>query len=391
MSFVPKDVVILPEGTAEYPDRWVAMNVFARTSLGISGEVVAFLGRAGSRLSEQVSAHPTKYLCWDVEYFSNENGLLADPTRFRRNMDQWRELHLDAKALEGKLKAHCILIDDESVYRERFQDKRNLLDRERFGNFHQQHGQHLLLVKRDNPAEWWMRQKFTEDYLTVREDTLYGAVQLRFLQDYFKRSMKPGMQVIDLGCGTGIYSNLMAQCGAEVRGIDPSDEYLDVARSYALGKATFEKASIGEAGGLDGIEDGWADVVFMSDALLFYFVPFYPGQKADLQTLLADIRRVLKPGGVFVSLEPHAAFYLCPWLGADDRPFTIVTEYLDKRFGIVPPFSWLVHALAEGGFAVKDLLEIGPADYFRDVDSRGYHFAREFPLWQLLELTVVAL
>ena len=37
----------------------------------------------------------------------------------------------------------------------------------------------------------------------------------------------------------------------------------------------------------------------MSDALLFYFVPFYPGQKADIQILLAAVRRILKDGGVF--------------------------------------------------------------------------------------------
>jgi SAM-dependent methyltransferase len=387
MSFIPKDVIILPEDMRDHPDRWVAMNVFARSSLGISSEVLAFLGRAGSiQERERLDTAPDQYRCWEVEYFSNEDGLLADPTRYRRDPSAWREIRLDATALVAKLKAHCILIDDEESYRDRFQPKRNLLDRDHFGNFHQQHGQNLILNKREQPSAWWMKQKFTDDLRSVRADTLYGAIQWSFLEEYFAHTIKPGMKVLDLGCGTGIYANLLAKFGAEVRGVDPSDEYLDVARSFALPNTTFERADIGQPGGLAEIPSGWADVVFMSDALLFYYVPFYPGQHAEIQTLLADVKRILTPRGKFLSLEPHGVFYLSPWLGDKDRPFTLLTEYLHKSYGVVPPFSWLIRETAKAGFVVRDLLEIGPAEYFQKVDPRGYHFASEFPLWQLLEL-----
>lgn len=385
MSFVPKDVVILPESTPEYPDRWVAMNVFARTSLGISSEVLAFLGHAGA--VRFVEDEAKTFVCWEIEYFSNEDGLLADPSRFRRDPAQWRPLRLGREALEAKLKAHCLLVDDECAYRARFQPKRNLLDFQHFGNFHQQHGQHMMLVKREDPGRWWIGQKFTEGRRAVRRDSLYGAVQWDSLADYFERSIRPGATAVDVGCGIGIYSNLMASCGAVVRGVDPSEEYLAVARQNAVDNATFFKANIGEAGGLDAVPDGWADIVFMSDALLFYFVPYYPGQKADIQVLLAEIRRILKPDGIFVSVEPHPAFYQNPWLGDEDRPFTILTEYAHRSFGIVPPGAWLAQAFAAGGFVIRDLFELGPADYFKDVDARAYHFAREFPLWQLIELT----
>ncbi len=108
------------------------------------------------------------FRCWRVEYFSNEDGLLADPSRYRRAPEDSREPSLDRSALIAELKKHCILIDDEVAYRERFKPKRNLLDRERFGNFHQQHGQHMALTRRKDPADWWMRQKFTADQLSVR-------------------------------------------------------------------------------------------------------------------------------------------------------------------------------------------------------------------------------
>ncbi len=64
----------------------------------------------------------------------------------------------------------------------------------------------------------------------------------------------------------------------------------------------------------------------------------------------------------------------------------MVTEYLNKQFGVVPPLSRMIGALTQAGFAVTAMRELGPHNYFKDVDLRGYHFACEFPLWQLLEL-----
>ena len=289
MTFVPKDVVFLPESTVDHPDRWVAMNVFAKTCFGLSGEIFRFLGEAGSN---PLAAGEGPFKCWRVEYFSNEAGLLADPSRFRRNIEDWEELHLSRPELVAELKKHCILVDDEAAYLERFKPKRHLLDRVHFGNFHQQHGQHMALTRRKDPADWWMRQKFSEDQSSVRPDTLYGAIQSKFLERYAEERISEGMSVVDLGCGTGVYSNLMASRGATVLGIDPSEEYLSVARANAVRGAHFENMKIGEAGALDQIPTASADIIFMSDALLFYFVPFYPGQNGDLRALLKDIRRI---------------------------------------------------------------------------------------------------
>jgi len=378
MPIVPKDVIFLPESTAEYPDRWVALNVFSRTALGISSEVFRLLGAAET-------SEDGPYRCWKIEYFSNEAGLLADPSRFRRDLRQWQELSLNRQELLAELKKRCIVVDDEAAYRKRFQPKRHILDYQNFGNFHQQHGQYMALTRREDAAGWWMRQKFSPDQLSVRRDTLYGAIQNAFLEEYTEQRITKGMSVVDLGCGTGVYSNLMAGRGANVLGVDPSDEYLAVARAHAREGARFEQMQIGQAGGLDNIPTGSADIVFMSDALLFYYVPFFPGQTADIGVLLSDIRRILKPDGAFLSLEPHGVFYLMPWLGAEDRPFVVVTEYLRKSFGIVPPLSWLIRTVTQAGFAVSDMRELTPAGYFAEIDPRGYHFASEFPLWHLLE------
>jgi len=387
MSFVPKDVIILPEMAPGYPGRWLAMNVFTRTCLGLSSEVLELI----SHLDEPgANTSPAVFRCWDTEYFSNEDGLLEDPSRYRRKSADWKELSLGREELLKKLKAHCVIVDDMEAYLARFGHKRNLLDRQRIGNFHEQHGQHLMLNRRTDPASWWMQQKFTADLRAVHSDNLYGAVQWSFLEQFAKNRIGREMSVADIGCGTGLFSNLFASTGAQVTGIDPSEEYLAVARSNAAAGTTFLRANIGEAGALASIANGSMDIVFMTDALLFYFCPFYPGQKADVHVLLSDIRRILKPKGRFVSIEPHSVFYMAPWLGDTARPFTVITESSNKTFGINPPFSWVFKSLRESGFAVTDLQELGPADYFESVNPRAYHFAKQFPVWQFIESVALA-
>lgn len=45
--------------------------------------------------------------------------------------------------------------------------------------------------------------------------------------------IKPGMKILDVGCGTGNFSIKLAQQGCSVIGIDVSDEMLDIAKNKA--------------------------------------------------------------------------------------------------------------------------------------------------------------
>ncbi|HEX2646054.1 MAG TPA: class I SAM-dependent methyltransferase, partial [Candidatus Dormibacteraeota bacterium] len=68
--------------------------------------------------------------------------------------------------------------------------------------------------------------------------------------------------VVDLGCGTGRFSKLLAsQFAAQVVAIDPSQKMLDQARGkQASGSVALQRAS---AEALP-LKDGCADLVFMS-------------------------------------------------------------------------------------------------------------------------------
>jgi SAM-dependent methyltransferase len=383
MSLLCPDVLAFPESPEAAPDRWVLYNAFARTALGVGPEVFDVLGAVddAGRFAGRT------FRTWSIARFSHIDGLLADPSRFKRDAVTWGEPQtVEYAALLQLLKKQVLVIDDLAAYRARFQPKRSLLDSERFGNYHQQLGQHLRIIERVDSAEWWLKQKFTPDLERIREDTLYATVQDRFLDTYLPQRLKPGQTVLDLGCGAGVIAKKMAATGAEVFGVDPDAKYIELASRRAAPNLRFEAREIGKRGALDDLPAASFDFVFMSDALLFYFVSYGPEQTADLDILLADLRRLLKPGGTFISLEPHPVFYLQPWLGAADRPFTIATEYLQTQWRINPPLARLAKPFLQAGFSITgmDELRADPDDTRAGV--RAAHFAAEFPVWLLLEM-----
>jgi demethylmenaquinone methyltransferase/2-methoxy-6-polyprenyl-1,4-benzoquinol methylase len=113
--------------------------------------------------------------------------------------------------------------------------------------------------------------------------------------------IKEGNRVLDVGCGTGrltMAASRWVGSGGEVWGIDPSAEMIQVARKNA-GKRKL--AVHFESGVIEKLpfEDGNLDVVL--NRLMFHHLP------GDLkQRGLAEIRRVLKPGGIclIVDFEP---------------------------------------------------------------------------------------
>ncbi|MBK34515.1 MAG: hypothetical protein CME26_03165 [Gemmatimonadetes bacterium] len=383
MNQIPTDVIVLPSGHG----RWVVYNLFAKTSLGCSSDSIGLLAAAVStqreRLEEQ---HADRFFeVWDVQCFSNEDGLLADPSRFERDVRQWGDPSLvHVKELYQRFLDGCFVVEDMDAYAKRFMQKTSLLDRFNFGNFHQQLGQHLALKRRESAENWWINQKFTDDLEGVREN-LYGAVQEWGLRQYFSGRLEPGDFVVDLGCGTGYYSKVLGTYGASVRGYDPSRAMIDLAQRSTPGDVEFKVAPLGTPEALQDLPDECADYVTMIDALLFYFVPSEPDQDISASALFEDIRRVLKPDGIFISVEPHYLFWLQPWFGEETRPFTVMTEYCTKAFGVTPTISEYLQTVFNNGFFSRWMEELLPDPSFENEDRRAFYFARQFPLWHLFE------
>jgi len=97
---------------------------------------------------------------------------------------------------------------------------------------------------------------------------------------------------LELGCGTGLFTETFAGTGARIVAIDVSPELLDQARDKQIeGRVTFR---IEDAEAL-AFDDGSFDAVIGSSVL----------HHLDLRRSLGEIRRVLKRGGRLAFAEPN--------------------------------------------------------------------------------------
>ena len=94
---------------------------------------------------------------------------------------------------------------------------------------------------------------------------------------------KPGEAILDLGCGDGVLTKRIAEAGADVLGVDPSEAMLAAARALGL--------QVQVADGQALPFDSRFDAVFSNAAL--HWMPNQPA-------VAAGVFRALKPGGRYV-------------------------------------------------------------------------------------------
>jgi len=109
-----------------------------------------------------------------------------------------------------------------------------------------------------------------------------------------------GKKILDIGCGSGIYLDILARMGAQVSGQDISAEYVKDA-IMNLRENKFEAdIKAGDAVKLL-FNDNYFDAVFSAD----FFEHITAEQK---NKVLAEAYRVLRPGGALVIKTPNLGY-----------------------------------------------------------------------------------
>jgi 2-polyprenyl-3-methyl-5-hydroxy-6-metoxy-1,4-benzoquinol methylase len=104
--------------------------------------------------------------------------------------------------------------------------------------------------------------------------------------------LKPGMTVLELGCGAGYFTHELVRSGANVIAIDISPELLEIARSNC--SAPNVRYQLENAYELS-YEDAVFDSVVGSSVL----------HHLEIEKTLRDVYRVLKPAGTIFFTEPN--------------------------------------------------------------------------------------
>lgn len=192
-----------------------------------------------------------------------------------------------------------------------------------------------------DPARFWNR--ISAKY--ARQPVPDEAVYARKLAETQAR-LRPGWEVLELGCGTGNTAIAHAPHVAHVRAVDFSEKMLAFGRERALRggvtNVSFDCATVDETG-----TDRRYDAVLMMS--LLHLLP-------DWQGAIARAWSLTRPGGIFVSstacmtVYPRALRLALPLL----RPFGFV-----PRVSVFSPGA-LAGAIAAQGFEIEERWQPAP-------------------------------
>jgi trans-aconitate 2-methyltransferase len=159
---------------------------------------------------------------------------------------------------------------------------------------------------------------------------------------------RPGMRVVDLGCGTGEMTQwLHGELGAaETVGLDSSDQMLALAEPRAGDGLHFEREDVVDFAARGG--DGPYDVIFSNAALQWVTAH---------ETLFAQFTDMLAPGGQLAIQVPsggdHAARDIMPGLAAEEPYVSAMDGY--RRAGGTRTADWYATRLHELGYADQNV------------------------------------
>ena len=214
-----------------------------------------------------------------------------------------------------------------------------------------------MLVRNDQSIytsyarEWWSgRHRWLR--------TLQNLVPARLRMFDERVGTWSGKTVLDLGCGGGFMAEAMASRGARVIGVDPAEAAVDIARKHAerAGLSIDYRVGTGERLPVDSQS---LDCVVCVDVL---------EHVSDVEAVLGEVARVLKPGGLFLFdtiNRNRIAGFLVIFLG--ERVLGILRRGTHDPTKFIKPTE-LAATLERTGFRGTRLTGLGPRGLDRRLD-----------------------
>ncbi|MEO0843301.1 MAG: class I SAM-dependent methyltransferase, partial [Cyanobacteria bacterium J06643_5] len=138
-----------------------------------------------------------------------------------------------------------------------------------------------------NSAKFWDKTAESYSKQPIADEATYQK-KLQVTQEY----LKPDMEVLEFGCGTGGTAIIHAPYVKHIRAIDFSSNMIEIAKAKAekenINNITFEQSNIDEL----NLSNSSLDVVLGMSILHLL---------DDKEEVIRKVYQMLKPGGIFVS------------------------------------------------------------------------------------------
>ncbi|MEO8664393.1 MAG: class I SAM-dependent methyltransferase [Ignavibacteria bacterium] len=181
-----------------------------------------------------------------------------------------------------------------------------------------------------------------------------------------------GKEILDAGCGPGLYTELLTDRGAHVTAIDFSSEMIALTKERAGDKAKVIKANLNAP--LDFLNDGEFDIIISS--MVIHYIK-------DWDLLFSEFNRVLKKDGIliFSTGHPFAEYNL----HSEGNYFE--TEMISELWpsynvnvsSYRRPLGDIFKVLKETGFRIDEVLEPLPVEECREKFPDAYEMLSTKP------------
>jgi 2-polyprenyl-3-methyl-5-hydroxy-6-metoxy-1,4-benzoquinol methylase len=170
-----------------------------------------------------------------------------------------------------------------------------------------------------------------------------------------------GKKILDLACGQGYFSRILAKRGATVIGIDNSNKLLEIARVEENKKSIGLEYFCRDSARLQGIKNASLDIIVSN--MSFHDIK-------NIKSTIKECSRVLKPKGRLIFSIPH------PWRDSSSRTKDKQGHYLRvNRYKSI--------------FSMEHFLENGVKAYHRPIDFYLQEFSKNnFVVSNFLEISV---
>jgi ubiquinone/menaquinone biosynthesis C-methylase UbiE len=197
-----------------------------------------------------------------------------------------------------------------------------------------------------------------------------------------------GKKILDLGCGTGIYTKILKRRGAKVQGIDISPKMIEIAKQYVKG-IDFK---VGSAAKLP-YKSGTFDIVLAS-LVVHYF--------GNLDKAFGEIRRVLKKNGVFIFSSDNPVINVAHRIKGKPRKYRVFGNYFKEgkfyerwpRLGVRVPyqhftFQTIIRTIVRNGFVLEDFVDTKTVKAAEKINPSMYAFTSRVPWFSVWKVRKV--